>query len=78
MASVCVVTRSYLVAERGWSLKDLRADNRTTDVNDYDSNVKFQVWLIVCEPSDEQRNFASVIVAPHTRFAAGNLGPLGI
>jgi len=28
MASVCVVTRSYLVAERGWGLKDLKAENR--------------------------------------------------
>ena len=28
MASVCVVTRSYLVAEQGWGLKDLKAENR--------------------------------------------------
>lgn len=28
MASVCLVTRSYLVAEKGWSLKDLKAENR--------------------------------------------------
>ena len=28
MASVCVVTRSYLVAETGWTLKDLREENR--------------------------------------------------
>jgi Mn2+/Fe2+ NRAMP family transporter len=28
MASVCVVTRSYLVAEQGWSLKDLPTENR--------------------------------------------------
>lgn len=28
MASVCLVTRSYLVAEQGWSLKDVKAENR--------------------------------------------------
>ncbi len=28
MASVCVVTRSYLVAEQGWGLQDLKAENR--------------------------------------------------
>ena len=28
MATVCVVTRSYLVAEKGWGLKDLKAENR--------------------------------------------------
>ncbi len=28
MASVCVVTRSYLVSEQGWSLNDLRLENR--------------------------------------------------
>ena len=28
MASVCVVTRSYLVAEHGWTVKDLAAENR--------------------------------------------------
>jgi manganese transport protein len=33
MASVCVVTRSYLVAERGWGLGDLRAENRDAIVS---------------------------------------------
>jgi Mn2+/Fe2+ NRAMP family transporter len=28
MASVCIVTRSYLVAEKGWTLKDLKVENR--------------------------------------------------
>ncbi len=28
MASVCIVTRSYLVAERGWRLADLKEENR--------------------------------------------------
>ena len=28
MASVCVVTRSYLVAEKGWTLNDLKDENR--------------------------------------------------
>jgi len=28
MASVCVVARSYLIAESGWSLQDLKVDNR--------------------------------------------------
>ncbi|MHB9029456.1 MAG: NRAMP family divalent metal transporter [Candidatus Latescibacterota bacterium] len=28
MASVCIVTRSYLVAEKGWGLGDLKAENR--------------------------------------------------
>jgi len=28
MASVCVVTRSYLVAEKGWGFEDLKAENR--------------------------------------------------
>jgi Mn2+/Fe2+ NRAMP family transporter len=33
MASVCVVTRSYLVAERGWGLKDLKLENRDAIVS---------------------------------------------
>jgi Mn2+/Fe2+ NRAMP family transporter len=33
MASVCVVTRSYLVAESGWGLKDLRKENRDAIVS---------------------------------------------
>ncbi len=28
MATVCIVTRSYLVSEKGWKLKDLKAENR--------------------------------------------------
>lgn len=28
MATVCLVTRSYLVAEKGWGLADLKAENR--------------------------------------------------
>jgi manganese transport protein len=28
MASVCIVARSYVVAESGWGLKDLKAENR--------------------------------------------------
>ena len=28
MATVCVVTRSYLVAEKGWGLQDLKTENR--------------------------------------------------
>ena len=28
MATVCLVTRSYLVAEEGWTLKDLKAENK--------------------------------------------------
>jgi len=28
MATVCIVTRSYLVAEKGWGLKDLAEENR--------------------------------------------------
>ncbi|MBT4483432.1 MAG: hypothetical protein HOC71_07120 [Candidatus Latescibacteria bacterium] len=28
MATVCIVTRSYLVAEKGWGLDDLKAENR--------------------------------------------------
>jgi Mn2+/Fe2+ NRAMP family transporter len=28
MASVCVVTRSYLVSEQGWTLKELKTENR--------------------------------------------------
>jgi len=28
MASVCLVTRSYLVAEHGWGLADLKAENK--------------------------------------------------
>jgi len=28
MASVCLVTRSYLVAEKGWGLADLKAENK--------------------------------------------------
>ncbi len=28
MASVCIVTRSYLVAEKGWGLGDLKAENK--------------------------------------------------
>jgi Mn2+/Fe2+ NRAMP family transporter len=33
MASVCVVTRSYLVAERGWGRNDLKAENRDAMVS---------------------------------------------
>jgi manganese transport protein len=33
MASVCVVTRSYLVAERGWGLNDLKSENRDAIVS---------------------------------------------
>ena len=33
MASVCVVTRSYLVAERGWGLEDLKLENRDAIVS---------------------------------------------
>jgi Mn2+/Fe2+ NRAMP family transporter len=33
MASVCVVTRSYLVAERGWGLEDLQLENRDAIVS---------------------------------------------
>lgn len=33
MASVCVVTRSYLVAETGWGLKDLKQENRDAIVS---------------------------------------------
>ena len=33
MASVCVVTRSYLVAERGWGLEDLKQENRDAIVS---------------------------------------------
>jgi Mn2+/Fe2+ NRAMP family transporter len=33
MASVCVVTRSYLVAERGWGLEDLKLENRDAMVS---------------------------------------------
>ncbi|MCE5249650.1 divalent metal cation transporter [bacterium] len=33
MASVCVVTRSYLVAEKGWTLKDLKVENRDAIVS---------------------------------------------
>ena len=28
MASVCIVTRSYLVKEKGWGMQDLKAENR--------------------------------------------------
>jgi len=33
MASVCIVTRSYLVAERGWGPQDLKAENRDAIVS---------------------------------------------
>lgn len=33
MASVCIVTRTYLVAERGWGLGDLKAENRDAVVS---------------------------------------------
>jgi len=33
MASVCIVARSYLVAERGWGRGDLRAENRDAAVS---------------------------------------------
>lgn len=33
MASVCIVTRSYLVAEKGWTLKDLREENRDSVIS---------------------------------------------
>jgi Mn2+/Fe2+ NRAMP family transporter len=33
MASVCIVARSYLVAEQGWSLADLKTENRDAIVS---------------------------------------------
>ena len=32
MATVCLVTRSYLVAEKGWSVNDLRAEQRDSAI----------------------------------------------
>ena len=32
MAGVCLVTRSYLVAEKGWTLSDLRIENRDSAI----------------------------------------------
>lgn len=32
MAGVCLVTRSYLVAEKGWTLNDLRVENRDSAI----------------------------------------------
>ena len=33
MASVCLVTRSYLVAEKGWTLDDLNIENRDAAIS---------------------------------------------
>jgi len=33
MATVCVVTRSYLVAEKGWGLDDLKTENRDASIS---------------------------------------------
>ena len=45
MASVCLVTRSYLVAEHGWGLADLKAENKDAIIS---MGLTFLVsWAIV-------------------------------